>query len=202
MPDIWLGRFSRFVEKLFNAKGGPVLVDIAPSLQMVVSIDSGVENRYLQGWNIYHGSSGVAAVAAQFSRFLLRNPPGSNVLAVVEWINTNSNSIDMAVTTGQPNLANVQAAGTLLRRLDARSGFIDSTLVVSTDNSATQFPGTAAVIIKPNSGTGPYMPILSVNQEIPILPGDALWFASDVVNVPIQVNIRWRERALESSEFN
>lgn len=187
------GRFNRALEKLINIKGGPTLFDVSPSLYPIYAYATGAENRYLEGWNLYHAAIGVAAVAAQFSRVLLRNPAGSGALVVVEWWLVSS-LIDWAMTNNQPDLTNL-VTGTL-NRLDSRSGFSAPSSHFSWDTNATQFPGAAAVIIKQVSANP-----AGFVQEIPILPGDGLWFASDVVNTAVQVNIRFRERSLESSEL-
>lgn len=203
MRSINLGRWSRRVERYFNMKGGGGLMDVEQTVRVVLPIASGPEDRYLEGWNIFHGSTDVAAVAAQFSRTLLRNPAGSNVVAVVEQFSSVL-PFDYLIVTGQPNLGTVQAAGAFLRRLDARGGFTDATCVLSQDTNATSIPGTAGVLIKyfaPAAPQAPIQGILTVNQEIPILPGDGLWFVSDTVNTRIAINLRWRERALEASEL-
>lgn len=201
MPTTYVSRISQWIEKRYNAKGGNVITDVDPSAIVQLPVLIGVEERYGQGWNTYNGSTDVAAVAAQFSRTLLRNPKGSNVLAVVEQI-FSTLPFDYTMENGQPDLANVQPAGTFLRRLDSRSGFTDSTCVLSSDTNATAIPGAANVLMKYfGTGTAVVQAIVTVNQEIPILPGDGLWFVSDAVNTRIAINLRWRERALEQSEL-
>lgn len=199
MPDVWLSRINRSLEKLFNVKGGPTLVDIDPALRAVQQIGSGVENRYLEGWNRFIGSFAVAAVAAQFSRALIRNPANSNVVAVLESIYPfgATAQVDMGIENAQPSLGTVQAAGTLLRRLDARSGFSDAVCILSSDTNATQNPGAAFVPLRRNTSAEV---IVTANQEITLLPNDGWWMVSDVVNVQLLVNIIWRERPIEQSE--
>lgn len=201
MPAIYVARISQWIEKRFSAKGGNVITDIDQSAVVQLPWESGVEDLYLKGWNRYIASFAVTAVAAQFSRALLRNPTGSNVIAVVEslWLNP-STAVDYTLENSQPDLATVQAPGTQLRRLDARSGFTDATCVVSSDNNATQFPGSANVIMRRGINSFPEV-FVNATQQWTLLPKDGLWIVSDVVNTNLQANVQWRERALEQSEL-
>lgn len=199
MPTTYVSRLSQWIEKRYNAKGGNVITDVDPSAIVQLPVLIGVEERYGQGWNRYIGSFAVVAVAGQFSRAQLLNPAGSNVIAVVESIFFNQSTASAyTIANGQANLANVQPAGTFLRRLDLRSGFTDSTCTLSSDTNATEFPGSANVIMR-RGLLGEV--VLTPDLQWTLLPRDSLWMVTDVVNTSLQVNIQWRERALEQSEL-
>src|SRR5216684_1967801 len=82
--EINVGRYNRALQKLLGMKGEasvPILAsEIAPSFVLPY----GVENRYLEQWNRFGLGMNVTATAGNQSAFRLRNPAGSNVIAVVE----------------------------------------------------------------------------------------------------------------------
>lgn len=196
MRSINLGRWSRRVERYFNMKGGGGLMDVEQAIRMVLSFSSGVEERYLEGWNRFAVAANQAAVAAQFSRVRVRNPTGSNVIVVVESLYLFlNNTADTPFVTWGPTTSDLATLVTLTAsRMDPRGQPQPSTIL----SQAAQAAGGQPFL---QTGTTPKEFILTPNMEIPILPGQALDVQSNTANVQLGVSTIWRERALETSEL-
>lgn len=198
MPDVWVGRFSRWVERFFNAKGGPVLYDISPTIQTVLQLDKGQDVRYLEGWNRFLATATQPAVAAVFSAIRWSMPVGVGVITVFESISVQGAAID------QPQLlilAPGPSLGTAVTpiRADARQQPLP-TLSGTRGTNASQV-GNLAIIGQITANGPPYQFIQTTNQEIVLLPGDSLTVWSNAVNLALTASFVWRERALEQSEF-
>lgn len=200
MATVWLSRFSRWLEALNNAKGGPVVFDIEANAGMMWVPFSGVEDRYLQGWNRYANSFSVAAVAAQFGNIKMRNPTGSNVIAVLErlvWIAA-SDSPQLGFGASTTDLTAI--VSNTFSRLDPR-GNPQPTLILSDTATATVFTGPVFIVSANNTGGGNAEFIRYTDDQIPILPGQAVQVQSVVANQLVTASVMWRERALQQSEL-
>jgi len=202
--EILVGRFNRALQKVTGIKGAastPVLAsEIVPSFPMFW----GAENRYLESWNRFAIFSTVAAVAANVSICILRNPPGSNVVAVVEKIlvsNANAaaqeHKIFLEYTASGGDLTPVAA-----KSLDFRTGAQASTCIFSAGNTAAA-AGTAILdCFVPPSQSFDF--INTDIQEITLLPsgasGTRLIVGPAGTNLIASVSMIWRERFLEESE--
>lgn len=200
MPDIWLGRFSRWVEKFFNVKGGPSLLDLSPSVMPTLALDRGVDHRYLEGWNRFGNNAVVAAVAASFGNIKLRNPVGSNVMVVIErllWYAA-GDSPQMGWGTTTTDLTTIIV--NTFSRFDPR-GNPQPTLIFSSQSTATVFTGPVIQIPAGNTGATQAEFVTSLNTEIPIIPGNAIQLQSVVANIAVNASVIWRERPMETSEL-
>lgn len=201
--EILVGRYNRFIQKLMGMKGDASLFQLSTELQVALGMFNGVENRYLESWDRFGIRFFVAGGGAgNASKVRFRNPAGSNVMVVFE-------KLLFAVSTGAasvPVLSNGVAAAdlatpfvTTTSRLDPR-GRASPSVSLSTDNAS----GVAnlANVLSALALTGPiqYDYILFEDQEIPILPGDALQVINNTLNTQIDISVMWRERFLEESE--
>ena len=66
--EILSGRFNRFVQKHFSMKGREGMPTLAADLGMTMSFNSGSENRYLEGWDLFGHSFQGGPIVAQFSQ--------------------------------------------------------------------------------------------------------------------------------------
>ncbi len=197
--EILAGRFNRALQKLFSMKGSPPVPTLGSEIMPIQAFLSGVENRYLEGWNRFGDVRGVAAVAAVISFAEWRNPSGSNIIACFEKITFVANNVaDRPQLLLGPLGTDAAIATPSNSRLDPR-GTINPTLVISTGSTVPAGPtnkmegGVASV-------NGSYDFILTENSEVTVLPGDALIVNSSVVNTAFRVAALWRERFLEDSE--
>lgn len=198
MRSVNLGRWSRRVERYFNMKGGGGLMDVEQSLRMVLSFASGVEERYLEGWNRFAVVANQAAVAAQNSRCRIRNPVGSNMIAVIEQLSLFTSGPDNPLVTWGPTTTDLTTLVTLSStRMDPR-GSPQPTSIVSINAQAA---GGQAFMQQVSNSTFSSNYIQTVSQEIPVLPGQVVDVQATNVNVGLDVTFMWRERALEQSEL-
>src|SRR5712691_10541637 len=84
--EILAGRYNRFLQKLFQLKGGPPSAQLASEVMPVFPFFSGREHRYLEGWNTYSFQRAEVATAAITSVVRIRNPVVSNTIAIFERI--------------------------------------------------------------------------------------------------------------------
>lgn len=200
--EILVGRFARAVQKLFGMKGEVPIGSLAGELTVVHNFLSGVENRYLEAWDLYSAATRIAAVAANQSGFRLRNPASSNVMTVIEKLDVGFSGADSTGFASSGTTNTDLAAVTTIPPLDSRSKRSSST-VYSTQNTTVAIPGlTGEVAIQEwnIAGVGNLQVIFDENQEFPLLPGSAIDVVSGPVNQELTVTIRWRERFLEESE--
>lgn len=193
-------RYSNFMQKLFGMKGSAAVKQLAGEITPTFNFFGGVENRYLESWNRFGFGVSVAAAAAIQGTLRFRNPAASNVVAVVEKIVASENApgalrVGMVVTAADlvviaPNAAN---------RLDLRQQNTGPTLIIS--NSDATHPGSTITTLMAATTTGlSYDFLVFENQEIALLPGQAVDIWTDVVNTGLVASMMWRERFLEESE--
>lgn len=206
MADVWLARYSRWLEKLVGAKGGPVVVDVNPSLTAVISTQSTVDELYLQAVYRFANFIGVAAAAALQAGVQLRNPVGSGVVAVIELIGIGP---AVATTSTFHVSQNVSTAGgadfaTQVKRgfrLDPR-GNQQSTCILSGGSELAAADLLNITFLSSGNNTVS-SGIINATQGlwVPLLPGDTIRVVDQTLNEAFSVEMAWRERALESSEL-
>lgn len=201
MRSVNLGRWSRYVERYFNIKGGGGLYDVEQTLRLGLLFQSGAEDRYLQGWNRFAVVASQTAVAAQFARTRIRNPVGSNVIAVLEQIcyfSTTATADTPFVTYGAATTDLTTLIGLTFTRMDPR-GSPQPTSIVSTNQQAA---GGQALLQRGITGANVNVDYInSTDQQIPILPGQVVDVQANTANTASTVTFIWRERALEASEL-
>ncbi len=199
--EINVGRYNRALQKLLGMKGEasvPILAsEIAPSFVLPY----GVENRYLEQWNRFGLGMNVTATAGNQSAFRLRNPAGSNVIAVVEVLTYSvflNNDVGVAIQFGQGggNLSTLPLA----RALDGRSQTLRPNCIPSTDTglNGSQIGTTIALLAVLQASSFSF--ISNENQEITLAPGDTLQVVGGTSALQALCSWIWRERFLEESE--
>ena len=198
--EILVGRYNRFFQKFFGMKGGPPVPQLGGEVTPSFPLFSGVENRTLEAWTRFATAQGVAALGAGTnSNLRLRNPKGSNVVAVFEKILVISAAVvdDLSVQYqlgGATDLATPLSVYTV--RLDPR-GTTQPTLLATTGNAvSTGFTAMSAHLLANTSWDF----ITNENQELPLFPDDSLQIHGNIQNQAIGVSLLWRERLLEEGE--
>jgi len=209
--EILSGRYNRALQKLFSMKGAVPAAQLATEIAPNVTMFYGVENRYLESWDRYAGSLNAPLVAGARSAVQIRNPLNSNVIAVFEKIQPGISTASAApafVSMSQGALTTDLTNVFTGFRLDKR-GRPNSTLIPSAtaaagvgDLGAVQLliPVVAATGASFQSGSFQDV-ILDENMEWPLLPGEGLRWAVNLVSQGTIVSLIWRERALEESEL-
>jgi hypothetical protein len=197
--EILVGRFNRGLQKLFGIKGSPPVRQLAGEISAAHPLFSGAENRYLEGWSRYAVAfTRGAAGAANTNKNRIRNPVGSNVIAVVEKIFFSNGNIDNPFVNYEAVQTADFAATPTRAGLDSRHNPLPNCIVSFESNAV----GLTGIAIWQAQLPASYQAdvILTEDQQLPLLPGAALSFSQTVVNLPFQVFVWWRERPLEESE--
>lgn len=203
--EVQVGRFSRFFSKFTGSKGPSGRFTFGTEIQPQVSLWSGVENRFLDSWQRFAANPSITGVAGNQAFVLLRNPTGSNVVAVVEKARVTSANLpaagggllDYGAALAGADGATVFTPQSLDRRWGQNFG---SQLKLSGGTVAGgQLIGTQidSVVLDINDW---YDFIQTQNQELPLLPGDGIQISNNVVAQGVFVTFWWRQRALEDSE--
>lgn len=200
--EILVGRYNRLVQKLFSMKGPASLVTLSDEMMPVFPLFHGAENRYLEGWNRFASAQNIAASAANTSCLRLRNPTGSNLLVCVEKVSV---AFSLADTTNAlfrgTATTDLGTVGSVLR-MDSRGNPNSSAILSVQNNAATAPPLTGGLAMWGTFAAANTLQeiIYQEDQELPLLPGDAIQMQAGNVNEGLLVSIWWRERFLEDSE--
>lgn len=207
--EILVGRYNRLAQKFLSMKGAISMGVLDPQLTFVIGCFYGAENRYLEGWDLFGFSKALSAPGAGNQLFAtLRNPVGSNVVAVVTRAAMYNPA---AVDTGRLMIANSNTASTTdqptvnsVPNFDKRGR--PSSTIVSSDNSGaapTALAGYSNLVqqspLQTTSGIGSNE-LMRAGDEIPLLPGSSLTLQNSTLNSSINMCFWWRERFLEESE--
>jgi hypothetical protein len=199
--EILTGRFNRALQKFFSMKGPASVNELSSTVQPEVSLFWGPENRYLEGWGRFSMAQTQAGGAAATSAIRIRN--GSlNSVAVFEKISVAVNVTEpFVILTLGPTVADLTTPipSVTIGRLDAR-GQQQPTMIVSKQNNPTILSfviGGSPLVALANA----YDLIIDSDQQITLLPGDAIQVTTQGLNSNLQVIAQWRERTLEDSEL-
>jgi hypothetical protein len=202
--EILVGRYNRFFQKLFAMKGGPPAPQLASEVGCNLPLFSGVENRYLEGWERFGNGIVTGAVAAQTSAFRFRNPAGSGLVAVLEVLaaaNLSGNDTMQLTNSIVPHtdLATIDNGV----QLDVRSR-PNSSLICSHTTAVPPLTLTSqrAVALRQAGPTSMADFINDGDQQITILPGMTYQVQDTGANLnqAFIITYMWRERFLEDSE--
>jgi hypothetical protein len=198
--EILVGRFNKFVTKLFGMKGaGAAAPQLSGDVQTVLPFFSGRENRSLEGWNTFAFTRAQVATVGIDAVVRLRNPAGSGVIAVFERIIVVSAVVTNPILRSGPTNTDLPTVFVLgNKRLDPR-GNPDSVLITSENSGGGGALLQARMMVAVGNAPGDF--ITTALGEIPLLPGDAIEVDSGTLNLAIAgITWLWRERFLEESE--
>lgn len=201
--EILAGRFARGVQRMFSMKGDAPVKQLAGEIIPVVPIEyfTALEHRVAMSVKSFANNLSAVAVAAQQSAIRMRNPAGSNVIAVIEKITVSFGVADSPVInrgpTGTADFGTIITPGNVR---DVRMGPVGPTLILSSSTNAGAQVGTTWWQGSGNANTSVEV-IVYENQELVIGPSDVMTLYASVVNRAIQATVFWRERALEESEL-
>jgi hypothetical protein len=199
--EIQVGRFNRYLQKLLSMKGPASMNTLAPELMPILAMFSGTEDRYLQGWDRFGVGFQIGGIAAQTTNGRIRNPAGSNVIAVIEKLfvddtNVGNDLFQLGVGKQAADLGSV--VSTAGSRLDPR-GRDSASCIVSGGNNALLGGFVIAAEEQDTSARGIEFIVTDI-QELPLLPGDAYSIISSASAPNCRFTFWWRERLLEDSE--
>ena len=204
--EINAGRFNRFAQKLFNMKGGTSVPTLSPDLMLIMAFSSGIENRYLEGWDQFANSKNIALFAANFAALNLRNPTGSNVMAVIESALLSEIVVDAFATfvkypRGAAGAIVDQTNIRVTQSLDPRGRPASTCILTDSSGVATINQVGGIVINGVNTPANSAINLMPAGREVPLLPGEAISISAGTAAQAMLAGFWWRERALEDSEI-
>jgi hypothetical protein len=201
--EILEGRFNRALQKISGIKGAASTPQLGTEIMPVFPLFWGAESRYLEGWILHSWETVFAASAANLNAAMLRNPVGSNVVAVfhkVLWAAGVINGVIMSLgpkTTDLPTPVTLAAPS----NFDQRFGSVTRSIMLA---SIQQAAGpSAAPPDRAFAFTGANTTFDFINdgiQEFPLLPGWAVNLRTTVVNTNDAFSFWWRERPMTEQE--
>lgn len=200
--EILSGRFNRALQKMFAMKGEVPSPQLGGEVMPAICFEDmeSVELRPLNGWFRYNYGIVCNASAGVKSGVRWRNPTGSNVIVVVEYVDIITGAADsvyVRLTAQNTDLttAGFTMGGSLQSVLDARAS-------VMIGSAQTSPPASAGVIRQPAIGATSSFTnlVMDANQEICLWPGMTLQFDTAGVNESLTVFVLHRERLLEEME--
>lgn len=196
--EIQIGRINRFFTKWLGAKGSSPRMTIGSELTGVIPLWSGAENRFLDSWNRFAVGASATGGGVSPAALRIRNPGGSNVIAVIEKASLSSSINDVLLlqyfTVGVDLPTPVVSTNA---RLDARGA---ANPVCTISDSTAFVHGGVATLAASGLANATYDFLWTDIQEIPLLPGDAITMQVTGVTAVLIGSFMWRERALEDSE--
>jgi hypothetical protein len=205
--EILVGRFNRFSQKHFSLKGSAGTPTLSADLAVQIPLNNGVENRYLEGWDLF--SRAVIATSPGVGNQLfgvLRNPKTSGVIAAVtraSWAEataTNSAANVNSQLSIAPTAITVDQGTTFNGVAWDNRGRTFSSLIVSfnpalqvglSGNTGIAFGAVAAFT---------FVEFIPWGAEIPLAPGETLLMGAGNNNSAANFIYWWRERVIEDSE--
>ncbi len=183
-------------------KGDAVSPQLAGEIQPGLTFPWGAEFRYLEQWNRFSISGNTTeAGGLTAAKFRLRNPPGSNVVGVVERLVIQSSLLGDTIFVAQGPIAGDLSTLSTPQRLDARIQAASGVLIPSSFTSGG--PDSPQIgRYKIGAANTMYEQIFDWIQEFTLLPGDGLGLSSATVTAGTELGwwLIWRERFLEESE--
>lgn len=203
--EILVGRFNRYLQKFTGIKAAPPVPALGTELMAVLDVNSfKMEDRYLFQIDSFWINNGIGPVAAQNSVVRFRNPAGSKVVAVVEFLGITSTVAEQTAPFMQIQVGSINAdlsTTNLIPPLDPRSGRKGSSLITSVQNNIVGGGGGFQnIVVFPTTANSFFGLTLYDDMEIPLLPGIGIQVVTTAVNTLLNVDMKWRERALEDSE--
>jgi hypothetical protein len=195
--EIGIGRWNRFIQKLTDIKGGPPARQLSSEIVFQHPIFHGVENRYLESWDLFGQGLSNGPIAGQLAGVRITNPNNSNVVVVVQKAMASVAAATFVnLEYGQVGAGLSNSAGPTIP-MESRGRSASTALIsfnagpLSTLNNISQTPLVANT---------PYDFILDGIHEICLPPGNSLQIDESLVNTQISVTFWWRERFLEPAE--
>src|SRR5262249_5403155 len=173
--EILVGRINRRFQKHLSMKGEPPAPQLASEIQPSLQIFTGIEERYLEGFDRF-GLAVSNNVVGQSSAWRLRNPVNSGVIVVLEslQVNLSANGSINVLSGSSTTDENVVASQANPWRLDAR-GRRNASAIVSFNNAApASTVGLNSFWVVVASGTTMFQLISDSDHQLPVLPGDLI----------------------------
>jgi len=201
MAKIEIGRYSEQLRRMLGMKGtievaGELSPEISPTIQLE---GESAEWDFLKGVRGCICATSTAGAVGFTTRFRLRNPVGSAVIATVRLISmTTAASAVLEIARNQiiTNFPFLTETVVLDPRWEASGVTGRTTLVFSVDNtSAVGAVGNLIAVTQVEPSVA-----FQFKEEVILTPGTNLDWASDSPNVLVRTFALWKERQLPALE--
>ena len=199
--EILVGRYNKALQRAFGIKASAPVRQLGGEILPVTTIFRGVEEHYLESWNLWGATRNIVANVGNVGTFQLRVPTTSNVIVVVEKLTVTSTNAAIEILVGtKASTTDLATALASVTRETRQLATTSSAAIVSTTNVTVPGPNAFYEGIAGSAGFQQNEMILTPNQEVVITPGFVLQVQTLTANVSLIVSIFWRERYLEESE--
>lgn len=198
--EIQIGRLNSILHKLLDMKEGAPSPSLAPDVFAMIGLEMDrPEWKFLAGERLCSGSKQVAAGGAgTYGNIVLRNPPNSNTLLVVESLqNCESAARALIIAVSSTDITGTYSSANAYRGLrDTRFGVTANAKPSGQLWSLATAAGTSTNILRQ------WRPVQHELLPFPMIlaPGDNLSVFDSVANQSDWVAFMWRERVMSTSE--
>lgn len=199
MSKIEIGRYSEQLRRMFGMAGQESVAEhLSPEVSPTIQIEGeSAEWDFLKGVRGCFGSSSVAGAAGFTSKWRLRNPAASGVIAVVRYMSASPNgTTTFVVARAQPTVDLPVPVITVPPDLRWGGGVLNTSLILSSDNTAVGGPIGDQLAQTRILANGEFIFPL----EVPLLPGASFEFGTTTVNITTKAWVHWVERRLPPME--
>lgn len=198
--EILVGELGEVLNRRLAMKAGNPAPSLAPEIMPVLGLEMDRPEWHWLGRSLLWGCGGLkTAVAGNRTVAQLRNPLGTNVIAVVERVSVETN----ATSPVYMDLSNVDIAGSLTQTETPRRR--DGRIPELQEPACTVGMGAqvAALIPTPlhifHAPAGQFSP--AFESPVILTPGRSLLLECTIVAIILKMTIQWRERRAVAGEL-
>ncbi len=202
--EILVGRFNNHLKKHLSMKGDAPAPQLASELMPTLALHTDRDSLFHQGWNMFSVQVLQSPAAASFANLRLRNPLGSNIIAIIYravlLTTTADGIIPSQLCSGLSNADSATIISTQNGRWDGRHSLnAGSALIASTTAGASSvFPTQRMMISAAANGLAEFL--RNYDDRYPLLPGDSTLMQGNSNGTVNTMEFWWMERFLEDSE--
>ena len=203
MSKIEIGRWAELLKRISGIAGADVVAgDLSPEVSPTLQLEdlNSAEFQFLKSVRLCFGANSLGAAAGFTTKWRLRNPANSGVIAQVSWIEIVpvTNDLNVSITFNQQTVDFPTAV--LTSAPDARWNSIatakQTTLIMTASNSQATGPAGDFIAASRTQGINPWM----FQRQIPMMPGTTLDWGTASQNVAVTTWVSWTERGFPELE--
>jgi len=199
VSKIEIGRYSELLRRMLGQKGQEIVAaELSPEVSPIIILEgTGAEWDFLKSVRGCRCQGAVVGQPGFSSRFRLRNPVNSGVIAVIDEVGFSGAGVKFRM--GRAQIFGDHPAPLLTVVPDLRWGSVGATtttLLFSKDNtSALGIPGDLFMQIGVAADN-----YFKYTQPTVLVPGTSLEWGTNILDSDIDTYVAWRERALPDLE--
>jgi len=205
VSKIEIGRWAELLKRMSGIAGAEsVSGDLSPEVSPVMVLEDLADADYLflKSARLCSGATAITGAVGFASRFRLRNPVLSGVIAVVNVVelvqDAGAAAADLTITVDEvtTDLSFLILTTVPDSRWEKLAGFNQTALQFSVDNTTVLGPQGDPLVLTRTPGNTPYR----YPYQVPLLPGSAIEWGSAQQNLNLRGWVRWIERGLPALE--